>query len=161
VFYVIDYDYINCRQIFIDMINKTSCNMLLVIYLKIKLVKFSCIIVYTRSRQTILIPQHENFGRETWNHFWYRGPKQRKAMDKDPEDLQFLGIVGIVGEAFQILRSSAKLLGAVTLTLVLPLSCAILGHHFVSDYVEYKSQLFIVSDYLYSQLSVLFAYCKY
>jgi len=65
-------------------------------------------------------------------------------MDRDPEDLQFVGIVGIVGEAFQILRSSAKLLGAVTLTLVLPLSFAILGHHFVSDYLQYKSHWFIM-----------------
>jgi hypothetical protein len=49
-------------------------------------------------------------------------------MDRGAEDLQFLGIVGIVGEAFKILRSFAKLLGAVTLSLILPLCFSILGN---------------------------------
>ena len=62
-------------------------------------------------------------------------PDQSEAMDREPEDLQFLGIVGIVGEAFKILQSCAKVLGALTLTLVLPLSLAILGHHFFSDHL--------------------------
>jgi len=56
-------------------------------------------------------------------------------MDREPEDLQFVGIVGIVGEAFKILRSFAKLLGAITLTLILPLCFAILGHQLVSKYL--------------------------
>lgn len=48
-------------------------------------------------------------------------------------ELQFLDIVGVVGEAFKILRSAAKILGAITLTLLLPLSFAILGHSLISE----------------------------
>jgi hypothetical protein len=59
-------------------------------------------------------------------------------MDREPEDLQFLGIVGIIGSAFKILRSCAKLLGSLTLTLILPLCFAILGHQLVSEYLLYK-----------------------
>jgi len=59
-------------------------------------------------------------------------------MDREPEDLQFLGTVGIIGEAFKILRSCAKLLGALTLTLILPLCFAILGHQLVSEYLLNK-----------------------
>jgi len=59
-------------------------------------------------------------------------------MDREPEDLQFLGSVGIIKEAFKILRSYAKLLGAITLTLILPLSFAILGHNLVSEYMLNK-----------------------
>jgi hypothetical protein len=59
-------------------------------------------------------------------------------MDREPEDHQFLGVMGISGEAFKILRSYAKLLGTLTLTLVLPLSFAILGHNLVSDYLLYE-----------------------
>jgi len=59
-------------------------------------------------------------------------------MDREPEDLQFLGSVGIIGEAFKILRSYSKLLGALTLTLILPLSFAILGHNMVSEYLLHK-----------------------
>jgi len=59
-------------------------------------------------------------------------------MDREPEDLQFLGVAGIVGEALKILRSCAKLLGALTLTLILPLCFAILGHHLVFKYLLYK-----------------------
>jgi len=59
-------------------------------------------------------------------------------MDREPEDLQFFGSVGIIGEALKILRSYAELLGALTLTLILPLSFAILEHNLVSEYWLYK-----------------------
>jgi len=89
----------------------------------------------------------DNFN--TWaRKFWQRtkkvlltsasGAEQREAMDREPEDLQFLGIFGIVGEGFKILRSCAKLLGSLTVTLILPLCFAILGHQLVSEYLLYK-----------------------
>jgi len=59
-------------------------------------------------------------------------------MDREPEDLQFFGSVGIIREAFKILRSYATLLGVLTLTLILPLSFAILGHDLVSKYLFHK-----------------------
>jgi len=59
-------------------------------------------------------------------------------MDREPEDLQFLGKVGIIVEAFKIVRYYAKLLGALTLTLILPLSFAILGHNLVFEYLLRK-----------------------
>lgn len=48
-------------------------------------------------------------------------------------ELQFLDIVGVVEESFKILRSAAKLLGAITLTLFLPLSFVILGHSLITE----------------------------
>eukprot|EP01018_Ginkgo_biloba_P012395 Gb_08949 [translate_table: standard] len=63
-----------------------------------------------------------------------------KMMDSDPEELQFLGAFGILKESSKIMRSCARLLGAITLTLVLPLSLAILGHIFVSNYLSNKIQ---------------------
>lgn len=56
-------------------------------------------------------------------------------MEKDgAEELQLLGAMGIVREAFNILLSSShrKLLWALALTLLLPLSIASLGHRFFS-----------------------------
>ncbi|GLJ55710.1 hypothetical protein SUGI_1196700 [Cryptomeria japonica] len=54
-------------------------------------------------------------------------------MERELGELQFLDIVGVVAEAFKILRSAAKLLCAITLTLLLPLSFAILGHSLISE----------------------------
>lgn len=59
-------------------------------------------------------------------------------MDKEPEDQQFLGVMGIAGEAFKVLHRYAKLLGTLTLTLILPLCFAILGHSLVSEYLLSK-----------------------
>jgi len=68
----------------------------------------------------------------------FESPKRTKMLDREPEELQFLGVVGILAEAFKILRSCVKQLGAITLTLILPLSFAILGHTLVSDPLIHK-----------------------
>lgn len=55
-------------------------------------------------------------------------------MEKDAEELQLLGPFGIIREACNILRSSCtKLLGQLTLSLLLPLSFAVLSHTLVSQ----------------------------
>lgn len=61
-------------------------------------------------------------------------------LDREPEELQFLGVVGILAEAFKILRSCLKQLAAITATLILPLSFVILGHTLVSDPLVHKIQ---------------------
>eukprot|EP01018_Ginkgo_biloba_P012394 Gb_08950 [translate_table: standard] len=63
-----------------------------------------------------------------------------KMMDSDPEELQFLGAFGILKESSKIMRSCARLLAAITLTLILLLSLAILGHTLVSNYLLNKIQ---------------------
>lgn len=63
----------------------------------------------------------------------FESAERAKMLDREPEELQFLGVLGILSEAFKILRSCVKQLGAITLTLILPLSFAILGHTLVSD----------------------------
>ncbi|KAH9317308.1 hypothetical protein KI387_019077, partial [Taxus chinensis] len=47
-------------------------------------------------------------------------------MERDLDELQLLDAFGIVAEAFKILRSATKLLAAITVTLLLPLSFPIL-----------------------------------
>ncbi|KAH9315608.1 hypothetical protein KI387_024235, partial [Taxus chinensis] len=54
-------------------------------------------------------------------------------MDKEQEELQFVGSWGILREAFNVLRSSLKHFMAITFTLILPLSFLILGHTLISD----------------------------
>eukprot|EP01018_Ginkgo_biloba_P012397 Gb_17606 [translate_table: standard] len=59
-------------------------------------------------------------------------------MDTEPEELQFLGSFGILREAYKIMRSCSRILGALTLTLILPLSFIILGHTLVSEPLFHK-----------------------
>ncbi|KAL3701322.1 hypothetical protein R1sor_019344 [Riccia sorocarpa] len=54
-------------------------------------------------------------------------------MDKEPEEMQYLGVVGVVKEAFKLMRSYGRLLASLTATLVLPLCFVMLAHHLVSD----------------------------
>ncbi|KAH9317306.1 hypothetical protein KI387_019075, partial [Taxus chinensis] len=54
-------------------------------------------------------------------------------METDPEELQFLDAFGIVAEAFKILRSATKLLAAITVTLLLPLSWLVLVQSLISQ----------------------------
>ncbi|XP_038976838.1 uncharacterized protein LOC120107583 [Phoenix dactylifera] len=53
-------------------------------------------------------------------------------MDREPEELQFLGIVGICHEASKILHSWQRLFAQIALALVLPLSVLFLAHIYVS-----------------------------
>ncbi|KAH9325043.1 hypothetical protein KI387_005221 [Taxus chinensis] len=53
-------------------------------------------------------------------------------MDGKTTKLEQLGAFGIVGESFRILHRSPKLFGAITITLVLPLSLAVLLHNLIS-----------------------------
>ncbi|KAJ8625479.1 hypothetical protein MRB53_034009 [Persea americana] len=56
-------------------------------------------------------------------------------MDKEPEELQFLGIVGIYRESYKILSSYKKLFSHITLSLILPLSFIFLSHIKISDLI--------------------------
>ncbi|XP_010911549.1 uncharacterized protein [Elaeis guineensis] len=53
-------------------------------------------------------------------------------MDREPEELQFLGLVGIYHEAYKILLSWRRLFAQIALALVLPLSLLFLAHIYVS-----------------------------
>ncbi|BBM97838.1 hypothetical protein MPTK1_1g08740 [Marchantia polymorpha subsp. ruderalis] len=57
----------------------------------------------------------------------------RGAMDKEPEEMQYLGVVGVIKEAFKLMRSYGRLLASLTATLVLPLCFVMLAHHLLSD----------------------------
>lgn len=54
-------------------------------------------------------------------------------MDKEPEEMQHLGVVGVITEAFKLMRSYGRLLASLTATLVLPFCFVVLAHHLVSD----------------------------
>eukprot|EP00252_Welwitschia_mirabilis_P013500 TRINITY_DN29697_c0_g1_i1.p1 TRINITY_DN29697_c0_g1~~TRINITY_DN29697_c0_g1_i1.p1 ORF type:complete len:332 (+),score=15.82 TRINITY_DN29697_c0_g1_i1:207-1202(+) len=54
-------------------------------------------------------------------------------LDREPEELQFLGVGGILVEAIKILRACGRLLGLITATFILPLSFALLGHTLITD----------------------------
>ncbi|GLJ55725.1 hypothetical protein SUGI_1196930 [Cryptomeria japonica] len=53
-------------------------------------------------------------------------------MDREAGELYFLDAFGIVGEAWKIVGRKAKLLGAITLTLLFPLSFVIHGYSLFS-----------------------------
>ncbi|KAL4204792.1 hypothetical protein AMTRI_Chr01g111570 [Amborella trichopoda] len=54
-------------------------------------------------------------------------------MDREPEDMKFLGCLGIYNEAFKIILSWRKIFTRITLALILPLSFIFLAHNFVTD----------------------------
>ncbi|ERN04069.1 hypothetical protein AMTRI_Chr11g156740 [Amborella trichopoda] len=54
-------------------------------------------------------------------------------MDREPEEMQFLGCFGIYKEAFKIILSWRKIFTRITLALILPLSFIFLAHNFVTD----------------------------
>jgi hypothetical protein len=54
-------------------------------------------------------------------------------MDREQEDMQFLGFFGIYREASKIILSWRKVFAQITLTLILPLSFIFLAHMEVSD----------------------------
>ncbi|GLJ55723.1 hypothetical protein SUGI_1196910 [Cryptomeria japonica] len=59
-------------------------------------------------------------------------------MEKEFEELKFLDIVGVVEEAMKILSSVTKLLASITITLLLPLSFAILSHSMITEPLSNK-----------------------
>ncbi|GLJ39984.1 hypothetical protein SUGI_0818100 [Cryptomeria japonica] len=61
-------------------------------------------------------------------------------LDREPEELQYLGAWGIVREARNVFKASRKQFMAITLTLILPLSFVILAHTLVSDSLLKKIQ---------------------
>jgi len=54
-------------------------------------------------------------------------------MDREQEEMQFLGLFGIYKEAYKIMNSWGKLLGQISLVLILPLSVIFLVHMQVSE----------------------------
>ncbi|GLJ44550.1 hypothetical protein SUGI_0935600 [Cryptomeria japonica] len=59
-------------------------------------------------------------------------------MDKETDELEVLDMVGVIVMAFKILRSAARLLWTITLTLMLPLSLLILARNFILDLLFIK-----------------------
>ncbi|XP_050255061.1 uncharacterized protein LOC126700942 [Quercus robur] len=59
-------------------------------------------------------------------------------MDREQEEMQFLGLFGIYKEAYKIMYSWRRLLGQISLTLILPLSVIFLGHMEVSEVLTSK-----------------------
>ncbi|KAK9162522.1 hypothetical protein Syun_003424 [Stephania yunnanensis] len=54
-------------------------------------------------------------------------------MDREPEELQFLGLYGIYKEAYKVILSSKKIFSQITLVLAIPLSFIFLAHLYISD----------------------------
>ncbi|XP_058089780.1 uncharacterized protein LOC131236547 [Magnolia sinica] len=54
-------------------------------------------------------------------------------MDREPEELQFLGVFGIYKEAYKIFTTCQKIFSKITLALILPLSFIFLAHIQISD----------------------------
>ena len=54
-------------------------------------------------------------------------------MDREQEEMQFIGLFGIYKEAFKIMNSWRRLLGQISLVLILPLSVIFLVHMQVSE----------------------------
>ena len=54
-------------------------------------------------------------------------------MDREQEEMQFLGLFGIYAESYKIILSWRKLFSQITLSLILPLSFIFLAHVEVSD----------------------------
>ncbi|XP_075649913.1 uncharacterized protein LOC142620430 [Castanea sativa] len=59
-------------------------------------------------------------------------------MDREQEEMQFLGLFGIYKEACKIMNSWSKLLGQISLVLILPLSVIFLVHMEVSEVLVSK-----------------------
>lgn len=59
-------------------------------------------------------------------------------MDKEPEEMQHLGVIGVIEEAFKLMRSYGRLLASLTTTLVLPFCFVVLAHHLISDPLRHK-----------------------
>ena len=54
-------------------------------------------------------------------------------MDREQEEMQFLGVFGIFSEAYKLILSRRKIFSQITLSLILPLSFLVLIHIEVSD----------------------------
>ncbi|KAF8404360.1 hypothetical protein HHK36_009243 [Tetracentron sinense] len=54
-------------------------------------------------------------------------------MDREPEELQFLGLFGVYKEAYKIIFSCRKIFSQITLALILPLSFIFLAHIEISE----------------------------
>ncbi|KAF8411707.1 hypothetical protein HHK36_004265 [Tetracentron sinense] len=58
---------------------------------------------------------------------------QDRIMDREPEELQFLGIFGVYREAYKIIFSWRKIFTQITLSLILPLTFIFLAHIEISE----------------------------
>ncbi|KAE7998346.1 hypothetical protein FH972_002901 [Carpinus fangiana] len=61
-------------------------------------------------------------------------------MDREQEDLQFLGFFGIINESFKIIFSWRKIFSQITLALILPLSFIFLAHIQISQLLFFNIQ---------------------
>lgn len=61
-------------------------------------------------------------------------------MDREQEDMQFLGLFGIYKEAYKIIFTCRKILSQITLALILPLSFIFLAHIEISHRLFWKIQ---------------------
>ena len=68
--------------------------------------------------------------------------KKKKIMDREQEDLQFLGFFGVFKESFKIIFSWRRIFSQITLALILPLSFIFLAHIQISQLLFFK----IVND---------------
>jgi hypothetical protein len=59
-------------------------------------------------------------------------------MDREPDEMQLLGVGGICNEAYKIFRSYTRLLLSLACTLVLPLGIVIFSHSLISDPLMHK-----------------------
>ncbi|XP_068648681.1 uncharacterized protein [Aristolochia californica] len=59
-------------------------------------------------------------------------------MDREPEELQFVGFFGICNEAYKIVLSCRRIFSQITLSLILPLSFIFLAHIQISDLIFTK-----------------------
>ncbi|KAG8378165.1 hypothetical protein BUALT_Bualt08G0109600 [Buddleja alternifolia] len=59
-------------------------------------------------------------------------------MDRDQEEMQFLGLFGIYAESYKLIFRLRKIFSQITLSLILPLSFIFLGHEEVSEILYWR-----------------------
>ncbi|KAL9377754.1 hypothetical protein Peur_029089 [Populus x canadensis] len=70
-------------------------------------------------------------------HFFVK-KERKKIMDREQEELQFLGFFGIFKESFKIILTWRKIFSKITLALILPLSFIFLAHMQISQMIFFK-----------------------
>ncbi|KAG5241907.1 polyadenylate-binding protein B-binding protein [Salix suchowensis] len=90
---------------------------------------FSATHLLMPTRQQLINASHHSFLSEEG---------KGKTMDREQEELQFLGFCGIFKESFKIILTWRKIFSQITLALILPLSFIFLAHMQISQLIFFK-----------------------
>ncbi|KAI5650451.1 hypothetical protein M9H77_36456 [Catharanthus roseus] len=92
------------------------------------------VVVYLKSKAESLISQSLLL----LHHFPSLHIKEISHMDREQEEMQFLGLFGIYSEAYKVIIKWRKIFSQITLSLILPLSFIFLSHMEISHYLDFK-----------------------